>query len=172
MTGATSDTATARDNLETERREEKVRRFATRMTIVVIVLCNTVVLGGIRASGLNLDRLILAPDVYDPRKDVCVRFGWQRVAGVDKPVRLCSEWINFSDPSGETHTFQRETTVVQGADGRLYFDHGPRVDYRLLLLGVFVLLVIGVGIWLNRYLIARYRFQLKAGGTSISSTIH
>lgn len=172
MTGATSDTAIARDNLETERREEKVRRFATRMTIVVILVCNTVVLGGIRVSGLNLDRLILTPDVYNPQKDVCVRSGWQRVAGVDKPVRLCSEWINLSDPSGETHTFQRETTVVQGADGKLYFDHGPRVDYRLLLLGVFVLLVIGVGIWLNRALIARYRLRLEVAGTRTSSTIH
>lgn len=172
MTRAIPELSTGKDHIERERQETKIRRFATRATITVILLCNTILLGGIWTSGLNLDRLIQSPDMYDPHKDVCVRFGWQRVAGVDKPVRLCSEWINLSDPSGKTHTFRRETTVVQGPDGKLYFDHGSRMDYRLLLLGVFVILVIGSGIWLNRYLITRYRLRVEAGSTKDSSTIH
>ncbi|MBI5410758.1 MAG: hypothetical protein HZA21_02075, partial [Nitrospirae bacterium] len=44
---------------------------------------------------------------------------------------------------------------------KLYFDHPARVDYRLFLLGVFVVAVIVAGMLLKRYLIARYRLQLE-----------
>lgn len=155
---------------EAERRERQVRRYASRVTIAIIVLCNTILLLGLWTSGVDLDRLIRGPDVFDPEKDVCVRVGWHKVAGMDKPVRLCSEWINLSDPSGKTHTFQRDTSVVEGADGRLYFDHGARVDHRIVLLGVFVLVIISAGIMLNRHLIARYRARLEAQGGSTSTT--
>lgn len=147
---------------EAEQRDSQVRRYASRVTIAIILLCNTMLLLGLWTSDIDLDRLIRTPDVFDPNKDVCVRFGWHKVAGVDQPIRLCSEWINLSDRSGQTHTFQRDTSVVEGADGKLYFDYGPQVDYRIVVLGVFFLVIISAGIMLNRYLIARYRARLEA----------
>lgn len=155
---------------EAEQRDSQVRRYASRITIVIIVLCNTVLLLGLWTSGIDLDQLIRTPDVFDPNKDVCVRFGWHKVAGVDKPVRLCSEWINLSDRSGRTHTFQRDTSVVEGADGRLYFDHGTQVDSRIIVLGIFFLMIVSAGILVNRYLIARYRARLEAERGSASTT--
>lgn len=155
---------------EAEDHDARVRRYASRVTIAIILLCNTVLLLGLWASGIDLDQLIRTPDVFDPEKDVCVRVGWHKVAGLDKPVRLCSEWIDLSDRSGETHTFQRDTSVVEGADGRLYFDHGPRVDYRIAVLGLWFLAVISTGIIVNRYLIARYRARLEAQQDRASTT--
>lgn len=155
---------------EAEDRDAQVRRYASRVTIAIILLCNTILLLGLWSSGIDLDRLIRTPDVFDPNKDVCVRFGWHKVAGVDKPIRLCSEWINLSDRSGKTHTFQRDTSVVEGGDGKLYFDYGPQVDYRIGVLGVFFLVIISVGIMLNRYLIARYRARLEAQRGRASTT--
>lgn len=157
---------------DADQRDRQVRRYATRVTIGVTVLCNSLFLIGVWASGVDLDRLIRMPDEYDPRQDVCVRFAWHRVAGLEEPVRLCSEWINLSDPSGNTHQFQRDTAVVQSADGKLYFEHAPRVGYRLLVIVVFVILVIAFGMVLNRYLIARYRLRLEAAHATTSSVVH
>ena len=146
---------------ETERRDVQIRRYAGRVTIGVTLLCNSVFLFGVWASGVDLDGLVRMPDEYNPEKDVCVRFAWHRVDGLTQPIRLCSEWINLSDPSGKTHAFQRDTMVVQDAGGNLYFEHAPRVDYRLAVLVGFIVLVIGCGVVLNRYLIARYRLRLE-----------
>lgn len=161
MAVSTAESVVVRDTLEKERRTSLVRRYATRVTICLIIACNAVLLMGIWASGVDLDSLIRPPDVFNPEKDVCVRLAWHRVAGLEEPIRLCSEWINLSDPSGKTHTFQTDTQVKQGADGRLYFDHGSQVDYRLLLYATFTAVVLGLGILVNRYLIARYRKRLE-----------
>lgn len=142
------------------RRVGQLRRYTVAVTAVLIVACNGVLLLAVWASGVNLDRLIRTPDEFDPTKDVCLRHQWHRVAGREEPIQLCQEWINLADTSGETHTFSRNTKVVEGADGKLYFDHGTLVDDRLFLLaGLFVLVVAG-GIALERRLIARERLRL------------
>jgi hypothetical protein len=147
------------------REEHKVRRFSAWLTVLLIVGCNGVFLLGIWGSGLNLDRLIRIPDIYNPVQDICLQLRWHRVEGQEEPVRLCSEWIQLSDPSGKTHTFQSETKVVKGADGKLYFDHGARVDYRLLLFVLFVVSILASGIVLQRYLIARYRVRVETAAS-------
>ena len=146
-----------------ERKATKLRRFTHVVTAAMIVLCNAVFLLGLWGSGVNLDTLIRTPDLFNPAKDVCLRLGWHRVVGIQDPVRLCNEWINLSDPSGETHQFQRDTKIVKGVDGRLYFDHGAQVDYRLLVFGLFVVGLLVLGVTVQRYVIARYRLRLESG---------
>ncbi|MBI4400761.1 MAG: hypothetical protein HY581_03925 [Nitrospirae bacterium] len=171
MLPANAESAISREPATQEQldggKAHRLRRYTYGVTAAMIVLCNAVFLLGVWGSGVNLDRLIRMPDLFDPTKDICLRLSWHKVAGLDQQVRLCSEWINLSDPSGDTHTFQRDTTVVQGADGKLYFDHGSRVDYRLFLLGAFVVAVIAFGLMLKRYLIARYRMRLETPGTKV-----
>ncbi len=147
-----------------EERQRQLRRYSRRATAAVMLLCNGVLVLGIWGSGVDLERLIRMPDQFHPAQHVCLRPLWQKVSGVSQPVRICAEWIDLSDPTGETHMLARETEVVQSADGKLYFDHGSRVDYRLFLLGAFLLAVIVSGIVLERYLIARYRMRLGIPG--------
>ena len=153
---------------EEQGRRAKVRRFRAWITGLMIVACNTVFLLGVWGTGFNLDRLIRFPEVYNPAQDVCLQLTWHRVVGSDAPVRLCSEWIQLSDPTGNTHKFEKETKVVQGADGKLYFDHGARVDYHLFVFVAFVAAVLVSGILLQRYLIARYRLRLETASTRSS----
>ncbi len=160
MEGTSGDRPTPAGLDGDDQRTRQLRRYTYVVTVGLILLCNGVLLLVVWASGVNLDRLIRTPDEFDPTKDVCLRSSWHKVAGLDDPIQLCSEWINLSDPSGETHKFQRETRVVQGADGRLYFDHGALVDDRLFLLAACLVLVVATGIALERYLIARYRLRL------------
>src|ERR1700704_1510375 len=82
-----------------QRRVRKVRRFTIGVSLAMIILCNAIVLVGLWASGINLDELATPPDIFNSKQDICLRLGWQSVAGSAEPVQLCSEWINLSDKS-------------------------------------------------------------------------
>ncbi|MBA2252796.1 MAG: hypothetical protein H0W13_08850, partial [Nitrospirales bacterium] len=56
---------------------------------------------------------------------------------------------------------------VKGGDGKLYFNYGARVDYRVFVFGGFVVAIIMFGIWLKRYLIRRYRMHLEQQTSSL-----
>ncbi len=143
-----------------ESQAKRLQSYTHRVTAGLFVLCNGVIVLAVYASGVNLEDLFRSPDLFNPTKDICLRYSWHKVNDLAQPIRLCYEWINLSDPSGHTHTFQRETEVIQGADGKLYFDHGGRFDERVLILGIIVVAVVAVGVALKRYLIARYRVRL------------
>lgn len=144
-----------------EERAAKVRRYTTWVTLTIIIVCNGIFVLGIWVSGVDLESMITLPDEFNPEKDACLRYATRRIEGSAEPIRLCSEWINFSDPA-RTHTFHPNTKVIQDAEGALYFDHGPQVDYRLLLYVGFAIGLLVCGMIVNRYLIARYRARLEA----------
>jgi hypothetical protein len=144
----------------TDATHEQLRRFSRRVSAALFLLCNVVIALGVWASGINLDSLFRTPDLFNPNRDECLRYAWHKVSGVQQPVRLCYEWINHSDPSGNTHTFQPDTGIVLGADGKLHYEHGERVDSRLFVLLAFVGTVLALGVAASRWLIARYRVRL------------
>ena len=143
-------------------RATKVRRFASGISVVMMVVCNAVFLFGIWVTGLNFERLVRTPDIYDSRQDICLRLAYQHVPGSGNPVQFCSEWLNLADPTGKTHTFQKDAQLKQGADGKFYFDYGPFVDYRLFAVGAFVVGIIVCGIRVTRHVVNRYRMRLEA----------
>jgi hypothetical protein len=138
----------------------------------MMILCNAIVLVGLWASGINLDELAAPPDIFNSKQDICLRLGWQSVTGAAEPVRLCSEWINLSDPSGETHQIQREIKLRQGPDGQYYVDRGIHADYRLLILVVFVVAVVVSGVVAKWYLVSRYRLRLESAAGHGVSLVH
>jgi hypothetical protein len=142
-------------------RNSRVQRYERIITIVLIVLCNGIFLFGMWASGINLDELVKTQDQFNSQNDVCLRLSWQRLAGSTEPIRLCSEWINLSDPTGRPHVLDQNTKVRQGADGRYYVDQGIKADYRLVGFVGFVSAVIVFGMLTRRYLVNRYRLQLE-----------
>jgi len=157
---------------EAESRRALVRRFTGMVSLAMMILCNTIVLVGLWASGINLDELAATPDVFNSKHDICLRLGWQSVTGTAKPVRLCSEWINLSDPSGKTHQIQPEIKLRQGPDGQYYVDRGIHADYRLLVLVLFVVAVIAFGLVVKWYLVSRYRLRLESAAGHGTSLVH
>ena len=155
-----------------QRRASKIRRFTVGVSLAIMILCNAIVLIGLWASGINLDELAATPDVFNSKQDICLRLGWESVAGATDPVRLCSEWINLSDPSGKTHQIQRELKLKQGPDGQYYADRGVRADYRLLILMLFVVAVIAFGLVAKWYLVSRYRLRLESVAGQGASLVH
>ena len=142
------------------------------VTAGLIVFCNVVLLLGVWVSGVNLDELVITPDLFNAKEDICLRLTWERVPGVSDPVRLCSEWINLADPSGKPHHLSKDIAVRQGPDGQYYFDRGVRSDFRLVGLALFVGAVLLFGMWARRYLVSRYRLQLGMAGPRSSSGLH
>jgi hypothetical protein len=142
-------------------RASRLRRFKAAVSLALILLCNAILLVGIWASGVNLDELVKTPEFFNSKQDICLRLAWQRVAGAAEPMRICSEWINLSDPSGKTHHIQKDMKVRQGTDGHFYVDGGVQADYRLLGIALFVAIVIALGVVIKRYLVSRYRLHLE-----------
>jgi len=146
-----------------QRRTRKVRRFTIGVSFAMIIICNAIVLVALWASGINLDELAATPDVFNSKYDICLRLAWQPVAGTADPIRICSEWINLSDPSGKTHHIQQEIKFRQGPDGGQYYvDQGEHADYRLLVLVLVVVAVIAFGLLAKWYLVGRYRLRLES----------
>jgi hypothetical protein len=147
--------------------DPRLRRFSLRLMAAMIMACNLLILLGVWLSGINPDALFKTPDHFNQSRDICLRYSWHKVAGVQRPVRLCYEWINLSDPSGNTHTFQADVEIVMGADGKLHYGQGDPVDTRLALLLAFAGAVVVTGIALTRRLIERYRRQLDQARTDV-----
>ena len=157
---------------DADSRKALVRRFARVVSLAMMILCNTIVLVGLWASGINLDELATTPDVFNSKQDICLRLGWQSVTGAAEPIRICSEWINLSDPSGKPHQIQPEVKLRQGPDGQYYVDRGIHADYRLLMLVMFVVAVIACGLVAKWYLVSRYRLRLESAAGHGASLVH
>jgi hypothetical protein len=158
---------------DAEARKALVRRFSRLVSLVLIIICNAIVLVGLWASGINLDELVANRDVFNSKKDVCLRFAWQPVAGTADSIRICSEWINLSDPSGKTHQLQQGIKFREGPEGgKYYVDQGERVDYRLLILVLVVMVVIALGVAAKWYLVSRYRLRLESAAGHGASLVH
>jgi len=145
---------------------KRVRRFTLRLTIGFIIGLNALFLLVLRGSGLDLDRIFADRAFFDPVHDVCLRMAWYKPEGEKEPVRLCKEWINLGDPSGKVYQNQQDMVIVKGADGKVYAKEGAG-DGRLVALVVIIVALVAGGMWLQRYLIARYRARVAAAGNNL-----
>lgn len=142
-------------------RSKRLKWFTTGVSILLIIVCNAMLVAGWWVSGVDLERALSKPEIYDPNNGYCVQVAWTRVVGVEGPVKICSEWLDFSDPSGNTHSIQRGAALAMGDNGQLYYEGQRNEDYRLLGLAVFVIAVIGFGMWVKHYLITKYQLRLQ-----------
>jgi hypothetical protein len=154
------------------RRAGKIRRFSLVVSLVLMVFCNAILLGGLALSGINLDDLVKTPDFFNAKQDVCLRLMWRSMPGANEPVRLCSEWLNLSDPSGKTHYLQPDTKLKKGLDGQYFVDQGVQADYRLVMLMLFVTAVIIGGVRAKWFLVNRYRLRLESTDGHRASPAH
>lgn len=141
--------------------ETRLRWFAGVVTVLLTIVCNAMLLGGLWASGLDLEFLLSQSDLYDPLKGHCVGVESASVKGVDGPIRVCSEWLDTTDPTGQVHTLRPDEPLAMGDDGNLYYERVRQTDYRLLGLLVFSVAVIVSGACLKRLLVRWYRTRLN-----------
>ncbi|MDH4193055.1 MAG: hypothetical protein OEY80_14470 [Nitrospirota bacterium] len=140
----------------------RVKRFTLVVTAALIIGCNALLLGGLWVSGVDLETALSKPELYDPANGHCVRVMWSKIAGADGLVKICTEWLDFSDISGETHVLPEGKTLAMGPDGNLYFSGQAADNYRLIALLIFAIVVMASGTWMKRVLIAKYHEHLQS----------
>jgi hypothetical protein len=147
--------------VEIPEQTRKMRWFNRLVTGGLIVVCNGLLLAGLWVSGIDLEVALSKPELYDPQNGHCLRVAWSKVDGVEGLVKVCTEWLDFSDLSGQTHTLARDKPLAMGADGNLYFAGQTHENYRLIGLVVFAIVVMVTGMWIKRFLIGRYHSYLQ-----------
>jgi len=148
--------------LEESDESRRVRRFTNFVTIALILGCNALLFLGLWVSGVDLESTLAKPELFDPANGHCVGVQWTKVAGAEGLVKVCTEWIDFSDISGHTHSLAPGKALAMGADGNLYFPGQNKENYRLIALMIFAIVVMVCGMWLKRQLIAKYQIHLQS----------
>ncbi len=140
----------------------RVQRFTNYVTAGLILSCNALLLLGLWVSGVDLEAALAKPELFDPANGHCVGVQWTKVAGAEGLVKVCTEWIDFSDISGQTHSLDSDRALAMGADGNLYFPGQTVENYRLIALMIFAIVVMACGMWVKRQLIANYQVRLQS----------
>jgi hypothetical protein len=140
----------------------RLQRFTSIVTMSLILGSNGLLFLGLWVSGVDLEAALAKPELYDPTNGHCVGVKWEKVAGADGLVKVCTEWIDFSDISGQTHLLQPDRALAMAADGNLYFPGQPAENYRLIALMIFAIVVMASGMWLKRQLITKYQGYLQS----------
>jgi len=152
--------STEKPFLENSDESRRLQRFTQFVTIGLIIGCNALLFLGLWVSGVDLEAVFAKPELYDPANGHCVGVQWEKVAGAEGLVKVCTEWIDFSDISGKTHSLPPGKALAIGADGNLYFSGQSTENYRLIALIIFAIVVMASGMWLKRRLIAKYQGHL------------
>ena len=148
--------------LEKSDLSRRVQRYTHFVTIGLFVGCNALLFAGLWVSGVDLEAALAKPELYDPSNGHCVGVQWKKVVGAEGLVKICQEWIDFSDISGQTHSLAADRALAMGADGNLYFRGQSSENYRLIALTIFAIVVMAGGMWLKRQLIAKYQVRLQS----------
>ncbi|GJL65906.1 MAG: hypothetical protein NPIRA05_08770 [Nitrospirales bacterium] len=142
--------------MSTDDRDRRLIWFSRGVTVVLILVCNGLLVFGWWMSGLNLDVALSKPELYDVSSHYCVKVTFMKVVGVERPMKVCTEWLDLADPSGNTHTIREGQALTVGVNGALHYQEQRNEDYRLIGLVLFVILVMGSGMWAKQYVIAQY----------------
>ena len=153
--------STERPSSENPDQSWRIRRFTLMVTVVLIFVCNALLFLGLWVSGIDLEATLAKPELFDPANGHCVGVQWEKVTGADGLVKVCSEWLDFSDLSGQTHSLAPGKALAMDADGNLYFPGQAKENYRLIALMIFAIVVIALGMWIKRQLIAKYQVHLQ-----------
>jgi hypothetical protein len=141
---------------------QRMKRFTFFVTGGLIIGCNALLLAGLWLSGIDLETALSKPELYDPANGHCVRVKWSKIEGADGLIKVCTEWLDFSDITGETHVLPEGKSLAMGPDGNLYFSGDAADNYRLIALMIFAIVVMASGMWMKRVLIVKYHAYLQS----------
>jgi len=150
------------DRVESPETSRRLKRFTLAVTGALIISCNALLLTGLWVSGIDLETALSKPELYDPANGHCVRVTWLKIVGADGLVKVCTEWLDFSDISGETHILPEGKTLAMGPDGNLYISGNAAENYRLIALMIFAIVVMVSGMWMKRVMIAKYQEHVQS----------
>ena len=150
--------------LERRRRAErqrhlKIERYRYRTLWMIMLGCSGIFLGGIWLADIDMETLVEPQERYKAAESICIRTGWITAGGDGNQVKACTEWVRLSDPSGRIHRLQN-AQLVKRPDGSYEVQYEERINFKLLAMIGFVVLIGVVGHRLHASLIERYRLKI------------
>jgi len=85
--------STEKPFLENFDESRRLQRFTHIVTIGLIIGCNALLFLGLWVSGVDLEAALAKPELYDPANGHCVGVQWEKVAGAEGLVKVCTEWL-------------------------------------------------------------------------------
>jgi len=100
--------------------------------------------------------------MFNPKEHVCLKTVWvSTTQGTADRVQLCTEWIDLSDLSGQTHRMAIENLeVLKGQDGKIHTHLQRGINYRLVMVVGFLTLIILAGRIAQHFLITRHKQRM------------
>jgi len=150
------------DDKELHRKTVEHRIYHHRVKGVTILICSLIFLGGLWISGLDLEDLVWRAGMFNPKEHVCLKTVWvSTTQGTADRVQLCTEWIDLSDLSGQTHRMAIENLeVLKGQDGKIHTHLQRGINYRLVMVVGFLTLIILAGRIAQHFLITRHKQRM------------
>jgi hypothetical protein len=146
------------DHDDADRRLE-FRIYRHRVMVGVIALCSVVFLGGLWALRIDLSKVFPDSRVFS-EGDICLKNETiETPTGDDERFKVCTEWIDLGDTSGNTHKMAVEDLEIRrkkdGGGFEATLKH--KVNYPLIVLIGFTVAVMFGGRRLQSVLIERYK---------------
>lgn len=144
------------------------RIYTRRVMWGVIFFGSIIFVGGIKFSGIDLERLRGSSLIFKPGEHICVKKG--HLSGrqpESEIVEICIEWIDLKDTTGNTHHLNPESIKISiGPQGEIAILEKRKINIPLVGAIVYLLSVIFIGNFIQTKLISRRRNILKKNGES------
>lgn len=148
--------------IDDETRRLELRIYARRVTWGLVFIGGLLFIGGLRLAGVDLDELESRGKYFRADRHICLKTAWLDTTVGDKDrAQFCTEWIDPSDTSGNTHKLVlTDLVIARDRDGKIHSRHKGKINYPLIgtILFLMVLIVIGKGV--QKYFIDRRRVRL------------
>jgi hypothetical protein len=158
--GEPQESGTEENRRRAERqRYLKIERYRYRTLWMIMLGCSGAFLSGLWLADVDMETLFERQEKYMPAESICLRTAWIKAVDGEKLMQVCKEWINNSDRSSRIHRMSGAKLVKQ-PDGSYRVQYEERINYKLLSMIGFVVLITVIGHRLHRYLIETYRTKL------------
>lgn len=153
--------------MDDDDRRLELRIYARRVTWGLVFVGGLLFIGGLRLTGVDLDRLESRGRYYRADRHICLKTDWlETTVGDMDRAPFCMEWIDPSDPSGNTHQLIRaDLVIVKDKDGKIHTQHKRRVNYPLIGTIFFLSVLIVIGKQIQKRFIERRRVRLGLEAT-------
>ena len=148
--------------MDRERPEFELNLYAHRVTWAIVIICGLLFIAGLRITGVDFNKIKRQGQIFDSDRHVCVKTEWLRVstAGMGE-IRLCVEWIDPEDRSGNIHRINLgDLEVGHNSKGELQARYREEINYPLVGVIIYLIALTLFGKWLQWVLIRKRRGKL------------
>jgi len=153
--------------MDEDRLRLELRISARRVTWGLVFFGGLLFMGGLRLTGVDLDEMESRGRYFKADRHICLQTAWLETTEGEKGyVQFCTEWLDPSDPSGNTHKLVRaDLVIIKDKDGKIRTHHKRGINYPLIGTILYLAVLIVIGKQIQKKLIEKRRARLGLAAT-------